>query len=46
MLDEPVRQQMVMACCKTLGRSTDLVPQISRDAFRDLSQYLLKYTYP
>lgn len=46
MLDEPVRQQMVMACCKTLGRSTDLVPRISRDAFRDLSQYLLKYTYP
>ena len=45
-LDEPVRQQMVMACCKTLGRSTDLVPRISRDAFRDLSQYLLKYTYP
>ena len=46
MLDEPVRQQMVAACCKTLGRTPDLVARIPRDAFRELSQYVLKYIYP
>ncbi len=46
MIDEPVRQLMVKACCKTLGRSTDLVPRIPKDTFRELSQYVLKYTYP
>ena len=46
MQDVQVRQQMVKACCKTLGQVTDLVPLVSQDAFRELSQYVLKYTYP
>ncbi|MFV3291856.1 zeta toxin family protein [Pseudomonas sp. NY11955] len=46
MFDEQVRQQMVKACCKTLGQATDRVPLVSKDALRELSQYVLKYTYP
>ncbi|MFJ4386580.1 zeta toxin family protein [Pseudomonas sp. NPDC089408] len=46
MADEQVRQQMLKACCKTLGRCTELVPQVSTDALRELSQYVLKFSYP
>ena len=46
MVDGQVRQDMLKACCKTLGRCTDLVPGVSADALRELSQYVLKFTYP
>ncbi|WP_449430052.1 zeta toxin family protein [Pseudomonas putida] len=46
MIDEQVRQEMVKACCKTLGRAREVLPLIPPQVFRELSLYVLKYVYP